>query len=162
MSRRFAELPHLAARFLRSLRPRPLSAADAAWVAAVLAPAEFALWQSQQRVDQVHTVAVARRVETADPWVVKAALLHDVGKAEAHLGVVGRVAATVLELVGVGRFPGRLGRYLAYPELGARSLSGIGADERVVAWAREHHRPAAQQSSVVPLDLANLLAAADR
>ncbi len=161
MSRRFAELPHLAARFLWSVRPKPLSAVDAAWVAAVLAPAEFALWQSQQLVDRVHTVAVARRVEKADPWVVKAALLHDVGKADARLGVVGRVAATMLELVGVGRFPGRLGRYLAYPERGAELLAAIDADERVVAWAREHHRPVDHQSSIVPRDLADLLAAAD-
>lgn len=131
-------------------------------MASALSPAELGLWRSQLLVDQVHTVAVARRVECFPNWVVQAALLHDVGKADARLGVVGRVAATVLELSGVRRFPGRLGRYLDYPEHGARSLAAIGADERVVAWAREHHWPVGEGVAAFPPDVAAALAAADR
>jgi putative nucleotidyltransferase with HDIG domain len=167
------ELPHLARRFVASVRARPPSDDDERWAVGWLSAAEAELWRSQAAVDRAHTIAVARRVleacggtgEDGAPvprWQMAAALLHDVGKAEARLGVAGRTTATVLELVGVRRAPGRLGRYLHYTEVGAVRLAAVGADERVVAWAREHHRPPARWSAVVPDGEALVLAAADR
>jgi hypothetical protein len=167
------ELPHLARRFDAALRPVAPSEGDERWAAGWLSEAETALWRSQPTVDRAHTIAVARRViaaraggdesaSEAPRWLIAAALLHDVGKAEAHLGVAGRTLATALELVGVRRAPGRLGRYLRYTELGASRLAAVDADDRVVAWAREHHRPPGRWSGTVPAEQATLLAAADR
>ena len=104
-----------------------------------------------------------RQTETAQAdtaWLVAAGLLHDVGKTSAQLGVIGRSAATVLELLGVGSAPGRLGRYLHYPVAGAAALQRAGSDPRVVAWAGEHHLGAARWT--VPASAGELLARADR
>jgi cell wall-associated NlpC family hydrolase len=170
MARRWREAPHLARRFVRALRPPTPGPADEAWVRSLLRPQEHALWAAQATVDRAHTIAVARAVArdaataaVAGPppgWLVPAALLHDVGKADAALGPIGRALATGLELVGLDRAPGRLGRYLRYPETGAAQLRAAGADPLVVDWAREHHAPPA--SWTVPAPWAALLAAADR
>jgi hypothetical protein len=166
MARRWRELAHLAGRFARSVRPPTVPDEDVAWARAWLRPAEMALWSAQAPVDRVHSVAVARAAvrgastDGAPPWLAPAALLHDVGKVDAGLGALGRAVATVLELVGVHRAPGRLGRYLRYPETGAERLAAAGAAPEVVAWAREHHLPPA--SWTVPAPWAARLAAADR
>jgi hypothetical protein len=172
MSRRPGELVHLARRFAGHagsiLRPRAPSVDDEAWARSWLSDAEAELWAAQAPVDRAHSLGVARLVADrgggTEParWVVAAALLHDVGKADAPLGLSGRTAATVLELARVRRAPGRLGRYLRYPATGAEHLAEIGSDPRVVVWAREHHLPPAARSAVVPLEVADLLAAADR
>lgn len=162
--RSLAELGHLARRFWWSARATPPSPADEAWACGQLRPSEAALWRRQHPLDRRHTVAVARALLAARPgaprWVVEAALLHDVGKAEAWLGVGGRTAATVLELCRVRSAPGRLGRYLAYPRRGAELLAAAGARPEVVAWAGEHHEAAS--SWTVPREWGEALAAADR
>jgi hypothetical protein len=153
------------------MRPRPPSPEDEAWAGGWLSAEERRLWAAQPAADRAHSLAVARRVAPheersaavpeAERWVVAAALLHDVGKAEASLGVLGRSVATLVELAGVRRAPGRLGRYLHYPERGAARLAAAGSDARVVAWAREHHRAPEQWSGAVPEAVARQLAAAD-
>jgi hypothetical protein len=125
--------------------------------------------------DQAHSVRVARRVEGsvgnedgADVAVV-AALLHDVGKGEARLGLYGRVVATLCdpfsddELAqawaqrsGITR---RIGLYLQYPQLGAESLRLAGSSPLVAAWSAEHHEP--EESWTVPVEFGRLLQAAD-
>jgi hypothetical protein len=126
-------------------------------------------------------VAVARAVAAhldrldaeggSDPgsWVIAAALTHDVGKSVAGLGTYGRVVATLSAAVGGASMAGvwadrrgmtrRIGLYLQYPKLGADLLAVNGSDERVVAWAAEHHLP--EDDWTVPLDAGRLLAAAD-
>ncbi|MPY93760.1 MAG: HD domain-containing protein [Acidimicrobiia bacterium] len=163
--RSVGELGHLARRFCWTLRATPPTAEDEAWACARLRPGEAALWQAQHPLDRRHTVAVAHRVVAtagpgAPPWVLSAALLHDVGKAEAPMGVLGRTVATVLELVGARTAPGKLGRYLAYSERGAELLAEVGSDPEVVAWAREHHEP--PERWTVPRAWGEALAAADR
>lgn len=147
---------HLVRRFIGSLSPRPLAAADDAWAREQLLPAEASLWVRMSRADRKHAVGVARRVRDdlgpqTDRAVVAAALLHDVGKVDAGLGTFGRVFATL-----VGGFAGReqirhwqrqrgltrrIGLYLRHDAVGGDLLELAGAEPLTVAWAREHHLP---------------------
>lgn len=167
MARRVGELAHLARRFAGSLRDRPPAPADAEWAYDELAPELFELWAAQAPRDRRHSIAVARAVlgdvgPSVPPWLGAAALCHDVGKAQARLGIVGRSVATALELVGVRRAPGRLGRYLTYADRGAAALDAAGAPAEVVGWAREHHLAPDRRSGVVDAQLARALERADR
>lgn len=155
-------LVHLARRFLGSLRPGGPSRRREGWVATVLTPAEHRLWRRMSGPDRRHAVVVARRVDRAlggaDRPVLAAALLHDVGKAEAGLGVLGRVAATASSLA--GRRPGgAMGAYLRHAEVGAGLLEEAGSDPVTVVWAREHHLPPDRWT--LPADVAAVLKAAD-
>jgi response regulator RpfG family c-di-GMP phosphodiesterase len=61
---------------------------------------EFSLWTKMTLSDQRHSLVVAQRFVTLKPDAqrdyVAAALLHDVGKVESHLGVLMRVIATLI------------------------------------------------------------------
>lgn len=153
---------HLVRRFLGSLSPRPLDAADDAWVREVLRPAEQALWDRMPRADRKHAAGVAREVtrrlgDAASRPVLAAALLHDVGKVEAGLGTPGRVVATVAGRrraqgwAGRPGLAGRIERYLHHDEAGFRLLTAAGSDPLTAAWAAEHHRPEADWSVPVPI-----------
>jgi hypothetical protein len=154
---------HLVRRFVGSLWPGGPSRRREGWVAIVLSPAEHRLWRRMSGPDRRHAVVVARRVDKAMGGdagrpVLAAALLHDVGKVEAGLGVVGRVAATAAALT--GRRPGgAMGAYLRHAEVGAQLLEEAGSDPLTVTWAREHHLPADQWT--LPADVAAVLKAAD-
>lgn len=160
---------HLVRRFLGSLSPRPVAPEDDAWATAVLGPGERQLWQRMSRADRKHSVGVARSVAARagedERAVIAAALLHDVGKVEADLGTLGRVAATV---VGrrrasawgqAGGARGRLARYLRHDAIGGDLLEDAGADPLTVAWAREHHRD--ERDWTVPLAVGRALRDAD-
>ena len=174
---------HRARRFVAVATSPGPGPADRAWAGEWLDDAEGALFDRLRGADRAHSIAVARAV-AGDPgpdgaraprWVVSAALLHDVGKADADLGVLGRSVATVLGWLGgpsVGRWLGArpwrgpvgracraVGRYIRYPELGAAALAAGGSDPRVVAWAREHHRPEADWT--VPVAWGRVLRDAD-
>jgi HD superfamily phosphodiesterase len=60
---------------------------------------EFELWCRMKPHDQRHSVEVARRFSELHPTFsrdeVAAALLHDIGKVESELGIMGRVVATI-------------------------------------------------------------------
>lgn len=160
---------HLVRRFLGSLSPGPLAAADDEWVRATLGPGERALWERMSLADRKHAAGVARlvsrQVGTDDRAVLAAALLHDVGKVDAGLGTFGRVAATVIGRDRGWRWRdadgvrGRVGRYLHHDAIGASLLEAAGADPLTVAWAREHHRPERDWS--VPVDVGRVLRDAD-
>jgi len=159
------ELLHLARRLAASLRGGHPSVADDGLARRNLDDAAWDLWCRQRPGDRRHAAAVARELarlavpEPVPPWATAAALLHDIGKIETDLGVPGRVAAGVLKLVRIGRFPGRIGRYLAYPAAGAALLQRAGCDPRVVAWAAEHHGD--PHTSTLPAPWPMRLAAAD-
>ena len=97
------KLRHLTVRFFGALRPGPPRADDVDWAHSVLGPDAFALWQRQPNHDRRHAIAVARGVQAElagtpyadDPVWLSCALLHDIGKLDARLGVYGRVVATV-------------------------------------------------------------------
>lgn len=99
MANFLANQRHLVRRFVTSLSSASPPSSDIAWVNESLLPSEFELWSRMESYDQRHSIEVARRfvdlcpVGTRDH--VAAALLHDIGKIEADLGVFGRVVATI-------------------------------------------------------------------
>jgi hypothetical protein len=154
------QLNHLARRFFGSLSPANPPLSDEAWAEASLLAGEVSLWRRMSGPDRRHAVGVARRVvgalgdARATRPVIAAALLHDVGKIESGLGTFARVPATVLPVQ-----TGRIGRYRRHDQLGAALLLAAGSDPLTIAWAREHHMPAAKWT-LAP-HLANALKAAD-
>ena len=161
---------HLSSRFFASVRAREPDAGDVAWVQLTLTPEEFAVWHTLGRADRAESLAVARAFtremgHDVEPEYVAAALLHDVGKVEAHLGSFGRVGATVIAgVVSHGRargYPNRIGRYIAHDDLGAARLEQAGARPATVAWARAHHRSEQWPETGIPADVCAALARAD-
>lgn len=167
-------LGHLTKRFFGSLWPAGPSRENEEWVSSVLTEDEVKLWRRMSRADRRHAVGVARKVERqlgneASTPVVAAALLHDVGKVAAGLGVYGRVVAT-LAGAAAGRtmaqawtqgkgFTRKVGLYLRHPDLGGDMLALAGSDPLTVTWAREHHSP--EEEWTLPPAIAHALKAAD-
>jgi hypothetical protein len=111
--------------------------------------------------DQRHGLESALAVADSEPGrrdLMKAALLHDIGKRHARLRVPGRVVASLLEIGGLPA-PGRLGTYLDHGAIGAAELESAGSGALVVDFARCHH-----DSRPPTIDRADwaLLIAADR
>jgi putative nucleotidyltransferase with HDIG domain len=170
---------HLTRRFFGALWPGRPSVADDAWVRSFVNPAEYELWSRLPNHDRRHSIAVARQVhellagtEFADQaeWL-EAALLHDVGKLDARLGVFGRVGATVAGAAaghdmaaawsskrGITR---RVGLYLRHAELGATRIRLAGGSERAARWAQAHHQPETWAATGIPPVVIDALHAAD-
>lgn len=147
---------HYVRRFFTSLSPRPPDPADDAWVRATVSATEWPLYARLGNRDRRHSAFSGRELVRilgpgVDPVLVRASILHDVGKVHADLGTVGRSVATVLTTVlGARRVrgwrdrPGRLGRvgrYEDHSERGAEELAAAGSPPAVVAWAAGHHHP---------------------
>ncbi len=172
---------HRVRRFFSSLSGAAPAAGDAEWADAWMSEPERAAFARMAPVDRRHSIAVARsvvanldRVGLAedDPdarWIVAAALLHDVGKSVAGLGTYGRSVATLSGWVGghdmaaswadTRGFTRKVGLYLQYPQLGSDVLVMAGSDERVAAWAVQHHEP--EERWTIPVDVGRLLVLAD-
>lgn len=165
---------HLVRRFFGSLRPGGPGIDAEAWVAGVLTPAQQELWRRMSGPDRRHAHAVARRVERAlgheaTPPVLAAALLHDVGKADAGLRTYGRVVATISGRVAGHEmaqlwmtkrgFTRKVGLYLLHPDIGGDQLALADSDPLTVAWAREHHEP--EEAWTIPVELGRVLKACD-
>lgn len=132
---------HLAVRFLQTIMSKALSPEEQDRVSGWLSEGEESLFWGQQPIDQRHAFVCADFVAGEQPErrdLIRAALLHDVGKRHAHLGVVGRVVASVLALVRLPA-PGRLRSYLDHGPLGAADLTMAGSEPIVVAFASGHH-----------------------
>jgi hypothetical protein len=141
---RLRRLAHLARRFFQVMAARPLAPAEQAEAADLLRPEETALFWSMAVADQRHAFDCARWVADRAPGrkdLIRAALLHDVGKRHAPLGLWRRSLVSGLELVGLP-VPRRHAAYLAHGPVGARELESAGAEEVVVVFARDHHQPA--------------------
>ena len=172
---------HRATRFFGSLLGSAPSPEDDDWAQRWLNDREAASFRKMSGTDRRHAIGVARavalnldRVDLAEDdadarWIEAAALLHDVGKSVAGLGTYGRVVATLSGWIGghdmaaswadTRGFTRKVGLYLQYPALGADVLRMAGSDERVVAWAAQHHEP--EESWTVPVDVGRLLRLAD-
>lgn len=135
-------LSHLTRRFFDVLRARPLIASEQNAVRNWLSEGERASFFAQPKVDQRHGYHAALTVIASgaeDRTLIRAALLHDIGKRHARLGVIGRVVASLLVLCGVP-LRGRLLAYRVHGEIGAVELELIGAEPVVIDFARHHHR----------------------
>ncbi|MDQ3738183.1 MAG: hypothetical protein M3337_03335 [Actinomycetota bacterium] len=126
-----AEVGHLVRRFVGMLSRRPPAPDDEAWAASSLSTGEQALWVQLGHADRRHSIIVARRFVALRPGATRpeiaGALLHDIGKLDADLGVLGRVAATV-----VGPRGARLRRYHDHERLGAELLADVGSAAETV------------------------------
>jgi hypothetical protein len=151
-----AQAGHYVRRFFTSLSRRPPDPADDAWVRATVTEAEWPLYARLGNQDRRHSAFSGRELvrilgPDADPVLVRASILHDVGKAHAHLGTAGRSVSTVLaHTLGADRvrrwaerpgWRGRCGRYETHSERGAGELRAAGSPDAVVAWAADHHHP---------------------
>jgi hypothetical protein len=161
---------HLARRFVRALWPGPPRAGEVAWVESVLTPAELSLWRQLPNHDRRYSIRVARLVQQSlagteddDPRWQAVALLHDVGKLDAGLGVAGRVLATVAGVVRprTRDSSGRFGRYLRHDEIGGAMIRAADGREEAAVWATVHHHRERWPDTRVPRPVAEALAAAD-
>jgi len=137
-----AEPLHLVARFFDVATARRLRPAEQAEAAAWLRGRdEHLMFWGQPAADQRHGLGAARYVATRSGGrddLMRAALLHDVGKRVARLGLVGRSLASLARMGGrSGR--GRVELYLQHGRLGADELEAAGAEPLVVYFARHHH-----------------------
>ena len=170
---------HLVRRFFRALWPGRPRATDVGWVESVLEPAELDLWRELPNNDRRYSIRMARLVQAGlvgteyareERWLA-VALLHDVGKLDAGLGVAGRSLATVLgALAGRARverwtytkgFRLRTATYLHHDERGAARIRAAGGRDEAARWALAHHHRDRWPASGVPVPVAEALAAAD-
>lgn len=149
---------HLARRFIWSLRVHSLTEAEREAVTSLLDGPILEAFFEQSHADQRHGLDAARLAarHRGSSELVVAALVHDIGKRHARLGVVGRSLASVCARLGLPA-PGRLGTYLDHPRLGAEELEGFGASTLIVAFTRSHH--GGRPSSIAESDWQVLVAA---
>lgn len=171
---------HLSGRFFGALWPAPPRPADEEWVASILNAEELVWWRKLVNHDRRHAIRVARDVQerlagtewAGEPAYLEAALLHDVGKRAANLGVYGRVVATVSgalagrDTAGAwatrGGFTRRVGLYLEHGEIGADMIRMAGGSEVAAAWAAAHHDdPGTWFDLPIPGPVVTILDAAD-
>lgn len=120
----------------RGLSASEVSAVDA-WLSRPLADLFF----DQPDHDQRHGYDAALSVIAhghSDPGVVIAALLHDVGKRHARLGLIGRSVASLMILAGVP-LPERVVTYRDHGMVGAVELGEAGAPSIAIDFALHHH-----------------------
>lgn len=92
-----------------------------------------------------------------DRVVITAALLHDIGKRHARLGIVGRSVASALILLGLP-LTGRMAAYRDHGLAAARELADLGAPSLVIDFALHHH---GRRPATIDDDTWDVLVAAD-
>jgi len=172
--------PHLPARFFRALWPGRPRRADDEWACGFLTPEEIELWRRLPNHDRRHAIRGARYTQAAlthteyadDPQWIEAALLHDVGKQAAGLGVYGRVVATVAshlagrEMAEAWRanrgFTRKVGLYVDHGAIGADMIRMANGSEAAAQWSVLHHEPRSSWfDSVIPGPVLTVLDDAD-
>lgn len=122
---------------------------------------ESGVYWEQSVADQRHGLETARMIAAVRPDrrdLIRAGLLHDVGKRQSNLGVIARSLASVFAKL---RIPvrGSWRRYLDHGPLGAEELAILGSGALVVEFARHHH---GRRPGTIPADEWELLQSADR
>lgn len=148
MSRRAPWLVNAARRTFVAALPA-LARTDDAWAVSHLAAGEAQLFLNLPPQERAHGVEVARRLLAAGPAagaeLVRAALLHDVGKLGTPQFVLWRVLTHVLPAADVPaepRLTGLAGARQArthHAAYGARLLRQAGSSERVARLVEHHH-----------------------
>ncbi len=139
-----------------------VSTEDAAYVETYLSSAVRPLFFAQSVPDQCHSLRVARHAEaiakseqgTLDiPFLVRCALLHDVGRKKGDLGTLGKSFAVLFARFcpalardyGNGKRSGVLARkmnvYFHHAEMGADMLSNIGFLQEAKIVRKHHEAP---------------------
>lgn len=120
-------LSHLVSRFFGAVsraKPSPESLAE---VESLLLHDEFDLWRTMPTMDQRHSIAVMHRFKDLRPSAslpeIRSALLHDIGKIQSNLGILGRVVATL-----IGRRGERFTTYHDHEKIGSQMLQNINSD----------------------------------
>lgn len=135
---------HLVRRFFGVITASPLTSDERLEVEQWLTAGDRELFWCQAPADQRHALQTARRVIRSYPGrcdAIRAALFHDVGKAESRLGPVRRSLATVGAALRLP-LPARWRTYVDHGPVGAEKLALTGAEALVVAFARVHPGPA--------------------
>ena len=133
-------LGHLTRRFFDVLFSTPLDVAERTAVEGWLDGGQAWVFFSQPDPDQRHgfhaaLVTIARGGERD---VIRAALLHDVGKRHARLGVLGRSYASLAMRLGLP-LTRRWQLYRDHGENAALELTSLGCADLIVDFARHHH-----------------------
>jgi hypothetical protein len=135
-----SSLGHLTRRFFDVLLAKSLDAAERAAVEEWLDQGQAWIFFSQPDPDQRHGLhaGLVALGGGAELDVVRAALLHDVGKRHARLGIFGRSLASMAIRL---RFPltRRWKLYRDHGETAARELEGLSSEQLIVDFARHHH-----------------------
>ncbi len=134
-------LGHLTRRFFDYLAASPLDDAEIETVRTWLGDAEQKIFFEQSSRDQAHGFYAAQVVYAdggGGQSAVRAALLHDVGKRHASLGVIGRVLASLVIKLNLP-LTRRMQLYRDHGPIGAEELRRINCEELVVDFARHHH-----------------------
>ena len=90
--------------------------------------------------DQRHGLETARKLAAHSPddlELIRAGLLHDVGKGTVRISAFGRTWATLGDLLGLP-LPARYRNYRNHGPIGGTALAANGAEELVVAFATQH------------------------
>ncbi|HEX2403270.1 MAG TPA: hypothetical protein VHM29_01105 [Acidimicrobiia bacterium] len=153
-------LGHLTRRFFDVLFATPLDSGERAAIEGWLDSAQAWVFFSQSDPDQRHGfhAALVSISGGAGLEVIRAALLHDVGKRHARLGVLGRSVASMAIRLGLP-LPMRWRLYRDHGEIASRELAGLGYQGLIVEFARHHH---GDQPSGFPTPTWDLLQLADQ
>jgi len=120
---------------------RALNPSEAEEVRGWLSQDEIEVFFDQPGFDQRHGLEAARYVADLVPHrqeLVRAALLHDVGKRHAGLGLTARTLASAFIKLG-GRSSGKIRTYADHGPGGAAELEARGVELIVIEFARTHH-----------------------
>jgi hypothetical protein len=170
----------LAKRFLDTVQPAGLSAAERTWAQSLLTREEFGLWSQLSPYDQRHCVKVAQGVHrrlaatqyAGDSRWLSVAIMHDIGKLESNLGPHERMLATVagrtVKLSTAARWAStargltmRVGKYLVHGALGSEMIRAAGGREELALWSSVHQGDGLAAEGTIPIPVIKALIDAD-
>lgn len=131
---------HLGKRFFTSLIVRKLNDEEQQLVRSVLLDNEMGLWLKSMKVDKNHSLVVLKRflaiMPSAGREAQAAALLHDIGKSQLQMGILSRVAATL-----IGPRTQRFSQYHRHEEIGIDLLEAASCSTITIGYLRGNGDP---------------------